>query len=398
MLTDRSRRGRRNSALVLTVLTGGILLAVLIGAIFVHDDGGASGAVNGATRTALAARSARMGSRRGSSATADTRTGASKGPVSRLTPASAGSTHPSGAEAQPRRTLEVALSSGVSQADALGGEAAAAVWIAGDRQPVLSGPTSVPHRMWSMSKAVVTVAALQAVRNRPDPVLRSAIADAITRSDNCAIRRVIVGLQDRLNQGTEGTIAAFERALATADARIERSPQLGSAEQACLRYLNAHQGGLPGSDLGVVPQFGTAEWTEYDAISFAHALSAGVYGAPGAYLLQAMSVPKQPPLEEPPPPSAPPLDWGAGAAFPVSWQPAWKAGWGGSQDRPPHYLAGQLVVLRLGDVPVAVTAIFVPRAEPVTDNPGITQAPRALETMFAAARLGLERERLGDSR
>jgi hypothetical protein len=165
-----------------------------------------------------------------------------------------------------------------------------------------------------------------------------------------------------------------------------------------VRYLDGHQGELPGSDLGVAAEFGTAEWTEYDAISFVHALSEGVYGRAGTSLLTLMTLPKQPPLEEPPPPSAPPLNWGAGAAFPANWKPAWKAGWGGSQDDPPHFLSGQIVVLDLADVPVAVTAIFVPKREPATDNPGLTAAPRALELMFAAARDGLEDEHVGGVR
>ena len=155
-----------------------------------------------------------------------------------------------------------------------------------------------------------------------------------------------------------------------------------------MHYLDNHQEGLPASDLGVVPQFGTAEWTEDDAISFAHALSEGAYGKAGAYLLRLMGLPKEPPLEELQQPSAPPLDWGAGAVFPGSWKPAWKAGWGGSQDQPPHYLGGQIAVLHLGALPVAATAVFVPRIEPPNDNPGLTRAPQAIELMFKGARAG----------
>jgi hypothetical protein len=388
MLTDQLSQIRRNPALALIVLAGGLLIGVLIGVVFAHG-GGSARAANSATRTVLAARSSRA-----DSAVAGTGGGASKRPTV-LPPATAGSNGASSVQTQRRETLETALNYGVSRADALGGEAAAAVWVGGDPEPVLSGPTTTPHRMWSMSKAVVTIAALQATHDQPDSVLSGAITDAIRRSDNCAIRRVIVGLQDHQNQGVAGAISAFEKVLATADARIERSPQRASPEQACVRYLNSHQGGLPGSDLAVAAEFGTAEWTEDDAISFAHSLSEGAYGASGAYLLGLMGLPKQPPLEEPPPPSAPPLDWGAGASFPAGWQPAWKAGWGGSQDDPPHFLAGQIVVLHLGDVPVAATAIFVPKIEPPNDNPGITQAPQALELMFTAARVGLEQEHVG---
>lgn len=394
MLTDQVNRIRRDPALALIVLAGGLLVGVLAGVVF-DRGGGSARAANGAPR-AGAARSSRIDSTVAGAGDG----GGTPGGAAALPPASAGSNGASSGQipSERREVLEVELNHGVEEADGLGGEAAAAVWIDGDAGPVLSGPTTVPHRMWSMSKAVVTIAALRATHDEPDSVLWSAMTDAIRRSDNCAVRRVIVGLQDRLGEGIAGTVAAFERVLAAAGARIERAPQSAPAEPACFHYLDSHQAGLPGSDLGVVPQFGTAEWSEYDAISFAHSLSESDYGVSGAYLLRLMGLPKEPPLEEPPPPSAPPLDWGAGVAFPVSWKPAWKAGWGGSQDDPPHFLAGQIVVLHLGGVPVAVTAIFVPRAEPASDNPGITQAPRALELMFTAARAGLEREQVGGVR
>jgi hypothetical protein len=388
MLTDQLGQIRRNPALVLIVLAGGLILGVLIGVIFDHG-GGSVGAASSTVRTAIAARSSRTDS------VATGAGGRVSGDSAILPSATAGSNGAASARIGRRVALSSALKHGVERADELGGEAAVAVWVYGDAQPVLSGPTGVPHRMWSTSKAVVTIAALQATGDQPDSVLGSAMTDAIRRSDNCAIRRVIVGLQDRVNEGVAGTVTAFERVLEKAGARLQRAPQSGAVEQACVPYLESHKGGLPGSDLGVAPLFGTAEWTQDDAISFAHSLSEGTYGAPGAYLLRLMGLPKEPPLEEPPPPSAPPLDWGAGAAFPVSWKPAWKAGWGGSQDDPPHYLATQIVVLRLGEIPVAVTAIFVPRNEPPNDNPGITQTPEALERMFKAARIGLEKEQVG---
>jgi CubicO group peptidase (beta-lactamase class C family) len=299
-------------------------------------------------------------------------------------------------DADPARSqLQAALDRGVQDADELGGQAAAAVWISGDARPLLSGPTDTPHRMWSMSKAVVSIAALQAVHAEPDPVMGSALADAIRRSDNCAIRRVIVGLQQRLNRGLVGTEAAFDGVLADAGAGIQTTPQAAAAEAACVPYLERHRGGLSSGDLGVAPQFGTAQWSVRDAIAFTHALGDGVYGAAGAYLLGLMAESKEPPLEEPPPPSAPALDWGAGAVFPSAWRPAWKAGWGGSQQHPARFLAGQLVVLHLARTPVAVVALFLTSSQPIDDNPGITAAPAAIERIFAAVRSGLRPERLG---
>jgi hypothetical protein len=249
--------------------------------------------------------------------------------------------------------------------------------------------------MWSMSKAVVSVAALQVVHDRPDPVMGSALEDAIRRSDNCAIRRVIVGLQEGMNRGVAGTVAAFDGVLVHAGARIEASPQAASAEEACVGYLDRHSGGLSGGDLGVVPQFGTAQWSVRDAIAFTHALGDGAYGAAGAHVLSLMAEPKEPPLEEPAPPQAPVLDWGAGAVFPSAWHPAWKAGWGGSRQRPARFLAGQLVVLHLARTPVAVAALFVPSVQPAVDNPGVTAAPAALERIFAAVRSGLRSQHVG---
>jgi hypothetical protein len=376
---------RQSPGLALLTLAGGLAVGVLIGALFEHGGSAARAANHTGASSAI-------GLSQGGSAAVGVG-GATVGTTS-------GRSGEGYARVSVRNGLRMALDRGVEQADSLGGggEAAAAVWVGGDSAPVLSGPTMVLHRMWSMSKAVVTIATLEAMQNHPDPVLRDAVSDAIRRSDNCAIRRVIVALQDHSDQGIDGAVEAFQRVLAAAGAGIGRRPQQAPPETACVHYLDAHQEGLPSSDLGEAAEFGTAEWTEDDAISFAHALSEGVYADAGAYLLKLMGLPKEPPLEEPPPPSAPPLDWGAGAAFPAAWKPAWKAGWGGSQDDPPHFLAGQIVVLHIGGVPVAAAAIFVPKHEPPNDNPGITEAPEALETMFAAARDGLESERIGDTR
>jgi hypothetical protein len=376
-VADSLRQLRRNPVLVWVVL-GASLLAVLIVGVAVARRGGAARVARRLTPSTPGARSAPTGS------------------LARPQEGSASGIATDGAGADPSRAkLQAALEHGVRGADELGGEAAAAVWISGDARPLLSGPVRARHRMWSMSKAVVSIAALQAVHDRPDPVLSSALRDAIRRSDNCAIRRVIVGLQEGLNRGIAGTVDAFERVLASAGARIEIAPQSAAAEEACVRYLDRHSGGLPGGDLGVAPQFGTAQWGMLDAIAFTHALSDGAYGAAGAYLLGFMAKPKEPPLEEPAPPSAPPLDWGAGATFPRAWYPAWKAGWGGSRERPARFLAGQIVVLRLARTPVAVAAVFLPSLQPSMDDPGLTTAPRALERIFTAVRSGLQAEHVG---
>jgi hypothetical protein len=367
---------RRDPIFVAIVLAAGLLVALIVGIILARRDGGAP--ASGRSEGAKAASRSSPGNSLVRSDRAEIGVGGED------------------VHAAPSRVgLRDALERGVRGADALGGEAAAAVWVSGDVAPLSSGPVNTRHRMWSMSKAVVSIAALEAVNDRPDSVLSSALADAIRRSDNCAIRRVIVGLQERSNRGVAGAVAAFQDVLANAGARIEATPQAAIAEEACVRYLEHHRGGLSGGDLGMAVQFGTAEWSVLDAIAFTHALGDGIYGSPGEYLLELMARPKEPPLEEPAPPSAPPLDWGAGAAFPSGWDPAWKAGWGGSRERPARFLAGQIVVLHVDHTPVAVAAVFLPSVQPSVDNPGITAAPQALERIFSAVRSGLWAEHVG---
>lgn len=383
MLSDDLARVRRAPAPTLLTLVCGLLAGIALGAIF--DDGGASGVVRVASRSSSPVNV--------SASTTVSRSGARhlNAPTAALPPASAGSNGSSTLETANSQTLKLAVRRGVREAEALGGHASMAVWVDGAEQPAFGGDVSKPGRMWSMSKAVATIAALEATDDEPDRQLASAMVDAITRSSNCGVRRVILGLQQRV--GPTRTFAAFDSVLARANVSIERAPQTATAEAQCIPYLESHRAGLSGSPLAAAPQLGTVEWTTADAIAFASALAHGVYGRPGAYLLRLMRRPKQPPqppLEEAAPPDPPPLDWGAGAVFPASWQPGWKGGWGGSQDIPARYLAGQIVALDIHGVPVAATAMFYPSTQPPNDNPGVTTAPRALEIMFRAAREGLE--------
>jgi len=376
-VAGRQRPFRRDAVFVAIALASGLLAALIVGVIIARRDGAAS--ASGRPEAVRVAGHSSPGT-----------------PLARSDRAGESGVDAEGVHAAHSQTmLQAALERGVHEADGLGGEAAAAVWVSGDAKPLSSGPVGARHRMWSMSKAVVSIAALEAVNDRPDAVLSSALADAIRRSDNCAIRRVIVGLQEDSGRDLAGAVAAFEDVLESAGAGIEAAPQAAVAEEACVRYLERHKGGLSGGDLGLAAQFGTAEWSVLDAIAFTHALGDGVYGAPGEYLLGLMAKPKESPLEEPAPPSAPPLDWGAGAAFPSAWHPAWKAGWGGSQERPARFLTGQIVVLHVDRTPVAVAAVFLPSVQPTLDNPGITVAPQALERIFSAVRLGLQAEHIG---
>ncbi len=282
--------------------------------------------------------------------------------------------------------LEPYLNAGVRAAERLGGHASVAVWLPGESTPIRSDDRRTPARMWSMSKAVVTIAALRLLGTRPERAVQDAMFDAITRSDNCAIRRVILELKAHL--GLAGAVRAFDAVLIDAGVPRLHAPISAPAEPACNRYLAAHRGRFQGDILGAAPQFGTDEWTLNDAIAFTHALAVGIYGAAGSWLEELMRRPKQPALEGPPLPELA-QTWGAGAVFPARWRPSWKAGWGGSQTRPARFLAGQIVTLSMRRGAVAVAAMFFPTVQPPNDNPGITEAPRALETMFRATRDGL---------
>jgi hypothetical protein len=375
MLTDDLAAVRRTPKPALLVLGCGVMIGALLGLVFVGTGGG--------------------GARVSTTVTVAQTTIAASGEPSQdkkpTGPATAGTNRPIEVTTPSRGRVQNELAAGVGVASALGGEASIGVKIDGVGDGSFSGAVDASHRMWSMSKVVVSIAALEAVHDRPDSVLSSAITAAIRRSDNCAIRRVILGLQQRVG-GVRRGIDAFEQVLLRAGVTLLRLPATAPAEAACTGYLNAHRAGLTGNPLGVAAQFGTAEWTVRGAVKFAFALATNKYGTVGERLQQLMREPKLGSLEEPEPPRAPPLQWGAGEAFPSTWLPAWKGGWGGSQDLPAHFIAGQIVTLVVGGKQVAVAASFTPRAEPPNDNPGLTAAPRALVTMFKHAGAGIVEE------
>ena len=113
-----------------------------------------------------------------------------------------------------RREVTAALRHGVEQAAELGGSVEAAAMFANWRDPVIV--TSPPGggkrwmRMWSMSKAVVMVGLLRAegwgeVPGNPlTPEVQKALEGAITRSENCRQRRVVLELQQAPGGGPAG--------------------------------------------------------------------------------------------------------------------------------------------------------------------------------------------------
>jgi hypothetical protein len=282
--------------------------------------------------------------------------------------------------------LKRALRAGVVRVKQLyGGTAEAAAWVVGDGAPVWSGDAVTPHRMWSMSKAVTAVTLEREASGKIDAGTQEALTDAITRSDNCAQRAVIVRLQD-LTGGPTGALASFENTLDAVGAHLRKEPSQstlrGDGELQCASYVRRHASRADGTAL----QLGTAEWNLLDVIEFAHGLADDTYGAAGEPVLALMRQPKALPLINVPGQLTEPLDWGAGETF-AGLHPAYKGGWGGHLQR--QYMAGQMVVVDIAGKRVALAAIYHPAVQPSDDDPGKTHAREALDAMFRAARSGL---------
>ncbi len=274
-----------------------------------------------------------------------------------------------------------------------------ALWLNGWSSPiVVSAGTPTYGRMWSMSKPVAVIATYRAAQRQGeslDTSLVTAATDAITRSDNCGERRIILGLQ-QLTGGLAPALSAFDEVLEQAGDREDRTPERATlAEPTCLAYFRLRAPtDIPNAEAW---EFGTDEWTVGQAAGFAHALADGVYGSAGRFALTLMAMPKQPPLTSIEGSSGDHianLQWGAGTAF-APWHPAYKPGWGGSQQG--DFLTGQIVVLKSADPPVAIAATFYPTEEPPTDDVGATAGPVALEAMFdrireALVQMGVLRE------
>lgn len=115
-----------------------------------------------------------------------------------------------------------------------------------------------------------------------------------------------------------------------------------------------------------------------------HALAVDTYGAAISHeVLGLMPLPKLPSREVAPGELTAPLDWGAGESLPKGTP--YKAGWGGSLNG--NFLAGQIA---LADLPgigrAALVTVFHPDHQPSRDDPGITEAPQALDAIFSSLR------------
>ena len=208
----------------------------------------------------------------------------------------------------------------------------------------------------------------------------------MTRSENCAQRRVVMGLQ-WLTHGAVGARNAFEQVLADAGAGAQVPPQIAPPEAACRAYLQQHAGALGQHALDAAYQYGTATWTVHDAIGFAHALASGAYGPAGASTLELLGMPKQP-GREPGAQLSTNVAWGVGRTFP-GWTTAYKAGWGGADEG--SFLVGQIAVVQRGGRSVAVAAMVHPTQQPAVEDPGQAHAAEGLEALLREVSAQLDR-------
>jgi hypothetical protein len=285
--------------------------------------------------------------------------------------------------------LAAAVKEGVGAAVRHGGSVEAGVWLDGAPTPTIVGDVGA-GRVWSLSKPVAAVALLEKTSGLLEPDVVSAMSDAIVQSSNCGQRRVIVELQAR-SGGIDQAEAAFNDVLRRAGVTITTRPQRATADAdpTCRAYLQSHRS--PGvNPFGLALQFGTDSWRLRDALSFAHALSTGVYGSAGQRVLQLMREPKTRAAESHPgdytaPLNAPP----SGGTFPAGWTAAYKGGWGGRTMTPPDYRATQIIVLRVAGHGLAVAATFRPSTPPASDDPGRSAAPAALAAVFSSVQRSL---------
>jgi hypothetical protein len=288
-----------------------------------------------------------------------------------------------------RARLTAELQRGVDTAAALGGTVEAAIMLDGWRTPAIASSEARGEqrfmRMWSMSKVVTMIAVLRGLdwgrpRGRPiSPELDEALHGAISRSENCRERRVVLELQ-RLSGDTAAARNAIQSVFRDAGAGVRVGTQIAPPEENCVEYLETQT--ELAEPLSPALLLGTSTWRVGDAVRLVHALSIATYGAAISHeVLDLMRLQKLPSREVNPGELTAPLDWGAGESLPKGT--AYKPGWGGSLHG--NFLAGQIA---LADLPgigrAALVAAFHPDRQPSRDDPGITEAPEALDTIFSS--------------
>jgi hypothetical protein len=293
------------------------------------------------------------------------------------------------------RRIEQALRAGVASAAGLGGDVEAAAMLDGSPAPLVAGSEAGgadrPMRLWSMSKVATMVALFQRLGwgdrdgETPSPEVLEALAGAMTRSENCRQRRVVIELQ-RAAGGIAGARRALADEFTSIGAKLQPGSQVAPPEALCLPFLR-QQTEIP-DPLAPALLLGTSRWRVTDAVRLAHALATGTFGrALSDQVLALMSAPKRASRESEPGELTSPLNWGAGVVF-GDLRPAYKAGWGGSLNG--NFLAGQIMVVGLpGNDHLSLAVMFHPGTQPERDDPGITVAPEAIEAVMQTVRSAL---------
>jgi hypothetical protein len=293
------------------------------------------------------------------------------------------------------RRVERALRAGVASAAGLGGDVEAAAMLDASPAPLVAtseaGGADRFMRLWSISKVATMVALLQRLGwgdrggETPSPEILEALAGAMTRSENCRQRRVVIELQ-RAAGGIAGARQALADEFTSFGAKLQPGSQVAPPEALCLPFLR-RQTEIP-DPLAPALLLGTSRWRVGDAVRFAHALAIGAFGkALSDQVLTLMSAPKRASRESEPGELTSPLNWGAGVVF-ADLRPAYKAGWGGSLNG--NFLAGQIVVVGLpGNDHLSLAVMFHPSTQPERDDPGITVAPEAIEAVMQTVRSAL---------
>lgn len=301
-------------------------------------------------------------------------------------------------EAAQRRPVERALRRGVVAAARVGeGSVEAAAMLAPWGTPVVVSSTPGGEdrwmRMWSMSKVVTAVALLRAndwgdaPGEKLSPEVEEALVAAFTRSENCPQRRIVLELQHSLGDSPARAREALAEVLRTAGGEARPGSEIAPPDAGCVEFLEG-QSEIP-DPMAPALLLGTSEWRVGDAARFMHALGEDAYGkATSRMVLSLMREPKQRSREALPGEFTAPVDWGAGRAL-GRFEPAYKAGWGGTQQA--AFMAGQMALFDPpSGGPVALAVVFHPAVEPSIDDPGLTRAPEALETVMRALVEGLE--------
>jgi hypothetical protein len=293
------------------------------------------------------------------------------------------------------RRIERALRAGVASAAGLGGDVEAAAMLDGSPAPLVAsseaGGADRPMRLWSMSKVATMVALFQRLGwgdrdgEAPSPEVLEALAGAMTRSENCRQRRVVIELQ-RAAGGIAGARRALADEFTSFGAKLQPGSQVAPPEDLCLPFLR-QQTEIP-DPLAPALLLGTSRWRVTDAVRLAHALATAAFGrALSDQVLTLMSDPKRASRESEPGELTAPLNWGAGVVF-GDLRPAYKAGWGGSLNG--NFLVGQIVVVGLpGKDHLSLAVMFHPSVQPERDDPGITVAPEAIEAVMQTVRSAL---------